>query len=336
MIKQTYLFKYSATNIFFNMPISSLTKLVDVKQCVIITDENIFALYKVKFKKYNTIVLKAGEEYKVQQTADSIIKQLLEFDADRNTILIGVGGGVITDITGYVASIYKRGVQLGFVPTTLLAMIDASIGGKNGIDVGHYKNMVGCFKQPNFILFDFLFLKTLPQKQWQQAFAEIIKHACIKDAALFKEIQINNLQFYRSNKKALIALIEKNIVIKLGIVQKDELENGERKLLNFGHTLAHALENLYQLNHGNAVSIGIAFAVKLSQNITGFNQTSAVIELLNKYNLPVELNYKASKVFEVLKKDKKRNQQELHFVLLNKIGKAVIVPIPLQEIEKLL
>ncbi|HMZ45691.1 MAG TPA: 3-dehydroquinate synthase [Chitinophagaceae bacterium] len=336
MIKQTYLFKYSATNIFFNMPISSLTKLVDVKQCVIITDENIFALYKVKFKKYNTIVLKAGEEYKVQQTADSIIKQLLEFDADRNTILIGVGGGVITDITGYVASIYKRGVQLGFVPTTLLAMIDASIGGKNGIDVGHYKNMVGCFKQPNFILFDFLFLKTLPQKQWQQAFAEIIKHACIKDAALFKEIQINNLQFYRSNKKALIALIEKNIVIKLGIVQKDELENGERKLLNFGHTLAHALENLYQLNHGNAVSIGIAFAVKLSQKITGFNQTSAVIELLNKYNLPVELNYKASKVFEVLKKDKKRNQQELHFVLLNKIGKAVIVPIPLQEIEKLL
>lgn len=336
MIKQTYLFKYSATNIFFNMPISSLTKLVDVKQCVIITDENIFALYKVKFKKYNTIVLKAGEEYKVQQTSDSIIKQLLDFDADRNTILIGVGGGVITDITGYVASIYKRGVQLGFVPTTLLAMIDASIGGKNGIDVGHYKNMVGCFKQPNFILFDFLFLKTLPQKQWQQAFAEIIKHACIKDAALFKEIQINNLQFYRSNKKALIALIEKNIVIKLGIVQKDELENGERKLLNFGHTLAHALENLYQLNHGNAVSIGIAFAVKLSQKITGFNQTSAVIELLNKYNLPVELNYKASKVFEVLKKDKKRNQQELHFVLLNKIGKAVIVPIPLQEIEKLL
>lgn len=336
MIKQTYLFKYSATNIFFNMPISSLTKLVDVKQCVIITDENIFALYKVKFKKYNTIVLKAGEEYKVQQTSDSIIKQLLDFDADRNTILIGVGGGVITDITGYVASIYKRGVQLGFVPTTLLAMIDASIGGKNGIDVGHYKNMVGCFKQPNFILFDFSFLKTLPQNQWQQAFAEIIKHACIKDAALFKELQINSLQFYRSNKNALIALIEKNIIIKLGIVQKDELENGERKLLNFGHTLAHALENLYQLNHGNAVSIGIAFAVKLSQKITGFNQTSAVIELLNKYNLPVELNYKASKVFEVLKKDKKRNQQELHFVLLNKIGKAVIVPIPLQEIEKLL
>jgi len=336
MIKQTYLFKYSATNIFFNMPISSLTKLVDVKQCVIITDENIFALYKVKFKKYNTIVLKAGEEYKVQQTSDSIIKQLLDFDADRNTILIGVGGGVITDITGYVASIYKRGVQLGFVPTTLLAMIDASIGGKNGIDVGHYKNMVGCFKQPNFILFDFSFLKTLPQNQWQQAFAEIIKHACIKDAALFKELQINSLQFYRSNKNALIALIEKNIIIKLGIVQKDELENGERKLLNFGHTLAHALENLYQLNHGNAVSIGIAFAVKLSQKITGFNQTSAVIELLNKYNLPVELNYQASKVFEVLKKDKKRNQQELHFVLLNKIGKAVIVPIPLQEIEKLL
>jgi len=129
---------------------------------------------------------------------------------------------------------------------------------------------------------------------------------------------------------------KKSNKIKLGIVQKDELENGERKLLNFGHTLAHALENLYQLNHGNAVSIGIAFAVKLSQNITGFNQTSAVIELLNKYNLPVELNYKASKVFEVLKKDKKRNQQELHFVLLNKIGKAVIVPIPLQEIEKLL
>jgi 3-dehydroquinate synthetase len=156
--------------------------------------------------------------------------------------LIGVGGGVVTDITGYVASIYLRGIRFGFVPTTILGMVDAAIGGKNGIDVGVYKNMVGTITQPAFLLYDMDFLKSLPDREWRNGFAEIIKHAAIKKAAMFAELESATLQHFQQNKEALQKLIQENALLKAGIVQQDERESGERRLLNFGHTLAHALE----------------------------------------------------------------------------------------------
>jgi len=142
-------------------------------------------LHEKHFKNFKTIALPPGEKFKTQATVNSIISWLIDFEADRKTTLVGVGGGVITDLTGYVASIFMRGVAFGFIPTTLLSLVDASIGGKNGIDVGLFKNMVGTVKQPNFILHDIHFLSTLPQSEWHNGFAEIIKHACIKDSALF-------------------------------------------------------------------------------------------------------------------------------------------------------
>ncbi len=142
-------------------------------------------LINQRFKGWNTIVLKPGEEYKVQATVDAVIEELIDMEADRKTTLVGVGGGVVTDITGYVASVYMRGISFGFIPTSVLALVDASIGGKNGIDVGVYKNMVGVIRQPAFLLYDMVFLKSLPQTEWENGFAEIIKHACIKDAAMF-------------------------------------------------------------------------------------------------------------------------------------------------------
>jgi 3-dehydroquinate synthetase len=194
MEKQTFKFSQSLTDIFFANGISHLKEIIDVKHAVFITDENVFAAHTKKFKGYNTIVLKAGEEFKIQSTVDTIVQQLIAFEADRKTVLVGVGGGVITDITGYVASIYMRGIPFGFVPTTLLALVDASIGGKNGIDVGVYKNIVGVTRQPAFILHDLIFLNTLPETEWQNGFAEIIKHACIKDAAMFKELQSHDFK----------------------------------------------------------------------------------------------------------------------------------------------
>ncbi len=140
---------------------------------------------KQNLNGWQTIVIKAGEEHKQQSTVDYIIQQLIEKEADRNTFIVGVGGGVVTDITGYAASVYMRGLKFGFVPTTILAMVDASIGGKNGVDVGVYKNLVGLIKQPEFLLFDYSLLETLPGEQWVNGFAEVIKHACIKDAGCF-------------------------------------------------------------------------------------------------------------------------------------------------------
>ncbi|MEK7198506.1 MAG: 3-dehydroquinate synthase, partial [Bacteroidota bacterium] len=158
MKKKTFTFSAGIVQYFFDAEFSHLEKLVAKENAVIITDEHVFAKHKSRFKGWNTIVLKAGEQYKIQQTADVVIDQLIALGADRKTTLIGVGGGVVTDITGYVAGIYMRGIPFGFVPTSLLAMVDASIGGKNGIDVGLYKNMVGLIRQPKFLLFDFSFL----------------------------------------------------------------------------------------------------------------------------------------------------------------------------------
>ncbi len=309
---------------------------LDKKNTIVITDENVFAHHSKKLKDYSTIVLKSGEEFKVQATVDSIIEQLFHYGANRATTLVGVGGGVVTDITGYVASIYMRGINFGFVPTTLLALVDASIGGKNGIDVGVYKNMIGTISQPQFILHDYSFLSTLPEAEWQNGFAEIIKHACIKDVAMFKELQSNSIKYYQTKKQVLSLLIEKNAMLKTKIVAKDVNEKGDRKLLNFGHTLGHALENQYELSHGQAISIGMVFASKLSQELTSFKQTDEVIKLLEQYGLPTNVLFNKKKVFEVLAMDKKREKDFIKFILLKQIGKAVIKEISLAEIKEAL
>jgi len=207
MQKKTYPFSSKTVTYYFDADFSYLEKLVNKEHAVIITDENVFHFYKKKFAGWKAIVIKAGEEFKVQATVDSIIDQLIQLNADRKTFLIGVGGGVVTDITGYVASVYMRGIPFGFVPSSLLAMVDASIGGKNGIDVGLYKNIVGAFNQPSFLLYDISLLKTLPNQEWVNGFAEIIKHAAIKDAALFAELEKNKLSTYQKNKTALSKLI---------------------------------------------------------------------------------------------------------------------------------
>src|ERR1700712_3048265 len=167
MKKVTYKFSNSSVDYYLAGGISHLKEIVDQKNAIVITDENIFNAHTKRFKGWNTIVLKPGEEYKVQETANVVIEQLIAMEADRKTTLIGVGGGVITDMTGYVASVYMRGIKFGFVPTTLLALVDASIGGKNGIDIGVYKNIVGIIRQPSFILHDRVFLNSLPQSEWE-------------------------------------------------------------------------------------------------------------------------------------------------------------------------
>src|SRR5579872_2717228 len=189
MKKVQYKFSGKTTTYYFDAGLSYLGNLVDKDHTVLVTDEHVFAMHQKKFGGWDTIVVHAGEQYKVQATVDSIIEQLIEFGADRKTWLVGVGGGVVTDLVGYVAATYMRGLSFGFCPTSILAMVDASIGGKNGIDVGVYKNLVGTIRQPEFLLYDYSLLKSLPKAEWVNGFAEIIKHAAIKDATLFKELE---------------------------------------------------------------------------------------------------------------------------------------------------
>ncbi|HJW16757.1 MAG TPA: 3-dehydroquinate synthase [Flavisolibacter sp.] len=332
MDKKTFRFTGSSVNYFFDAGISQLKGVVDAKNAIIITDENVFAAHTKKFKNWNTIVLKPGEEYKVQATVDSVIEQLIEMGADRQTTLIGIGGGVITDLTGYIASIYMRGITFGFIPTTLLSLVDASIGGKNGIDVGVYKNMVGAIRQPAFILQDLQFLNTLPEAEWQNGFAEIIKHACIKDAAMFRQLESHDLGFYLKSKKETSSLIRRNVLIKTRVVIQDEFERGDRKLLNFGHTLGHALENQYELSHGQAISIGMTYASALSQKLNGFKNAERIPSALQQYGLPTYAQYDKDKVIDVLKMDKKKEKNAINFILLERIGKAVIEKLSIDQL----
>ena len=336
MKKVTYKFSNSSVDYYLAGGISHLRAIVDKNNTIIITDENVYNAHTKRFNNWNCIVLKPGEEFKVQATVDEVIDQLMEMEADRKTTLVGVGGGVITDITGYVASVYMRGVSFGFIPTSLLAMVDASIGGKNGIDVGVYKNMVGIIRQPKFILHDMVFLNTLPQNEWVNGFAEIIKHAAIKDAAMFKDLESNSLRKYRASQKNICELVQRNAIIKTKVVQQDEFEKGDRRLLNFGHTLGHALENQYELSHGQAISIGMTYASLISERMIGFKEAGRIAALLRKYDLPTFADFNKQKVFEVLKMDKKRERKEMNYVLLEKIGKGVVKSVPLTQVEEII
>lgn len=328
--------RFSTTSVdyHFNARFSDLKKIRSRERTVLVTDEHVFEHHKAGFKGWNTIVLKPGEEYKVQPTVDSIIGQLIDMQADRQFTLVGVGGGVVTDLAGYAASIYMRGIDFGFIPTSLLAMVDASIGGKNGIDVGPYKNMVGIIRQPSFILYDYSLLETLPATHWSDGFAEIVKHACIRDSSAFRMLEKNDLAGIRQDGKALHALIERNARLKSDVVRKDEFEQGDRKLLNFGHTLGHALETQYELSHGQAVAIGMVCACRFSEQALGFAHTERVARVLTQYGLPTEAKFDPEKVLAILKMDKKRVRREMNYILLEKIGRGVVHPLPLRSLEK--
>jgi 3-dehydroquinate synthase len=336
MLKKIVSFSASKTTCYFDASFDQIGNLIEKDRCIFITDQHVYDHQRKHFKGTKCIQIPAGESYKVQYVVDQIIEKLIGYGADRSTTIIGVGGGVVTDITGYVASVYMRGVPFGFVPTSILGMVDASIGGKNGIDVGNYKNMVGVIRQPGFLFYDVGLLQTLPNEEWVNGFAEVIKHAAIKDATLFRDLEKNSINSYRKNKKSLTELIRKNVMIKTAVVQKDEFEGNERRLLNFGHTLGHAVENVYHLPHGHAISIGIKAACLISEEMLNFKETARVTSLLLQYGLPIDIPVDFGKVVEIMRMDKKKTRDIMHYVLLEKLGKAVIKPIPMNHLEKLL
>ena len=336
MIKKRIAFSSGVTDFYFDGSVQDVQELANGRRIVVVTDTHVFEAHKRKFTKLETIVLPAGEQHKTQSTVDDVIRQLVEMQADRGTLLVGIGGGVVTDITGYVAAIYMRGIAVGFVPTTILAMVDASIGGKNGVDVGLYKNLVGTIRQPSFLLYDYSLLKSLPQQEWVNGFAEVIKHAAIKDAAMFRQLKETSIARLKKDQAALHKLIMRNAMIKIKVVQQDEFEKNERKLLNLGHTLGHAIENMMQLPHGHAISIGMVYAAHLSALLRGYKGGIDLISLLEQYELPTHAAFDKQQAIAHLSMDKKRLKDVMHFILLEKNGKAVVHPIPVKELKNLL
>lgn len=337
MDSKKYQFSGKSISCYFNADFAKISEVTEKENTILITDENIFAKQPGKFLGWKTIVLKAGEQFKNQKAVDEVIDQLIKLNADRQSFIVGVGGGVVTDIAGYAASVYMRGIKFAFAPTSILGMVDASIGGKNGVDVGVYKNLVGVINHPEFLLYDYSFLETLPHEEWINGFAEIIKHACIKDDSMFRLLEEKTVQDFQSSKENIGKLIERNVDIKYKVVAIDERETGERKLLNFGHTIGHAIENTTKLPHGCAVSIGMVAACVISEKINGFSEadTAKVKQLILRYKLPIAFDIDKEKTWDILLHDKKKSGADMNFVVLDEIGRASIKKISLTDLYEI-
>ena len=293
---------------------------------ILLLDDQVAAKKHTALHHYRTIEINSGEASKSITYVEKVMKQLIAYKADKKTILVGIGGGLVTDITGFVASTYMRGIPFGFVPSTLLGMVDAAIGGKNGVNVGLHKNMIGTIKQPDFILYDTQLLNTLPDAEWSNGFAEVIKYACLFDKELFEVLSKHNISYYQQEPIALQELIHKCVAYKKNVVLADEYELNERKLLNFGHTTGHAIETRYELPHGYAVGIGMIIASILSTEITGLQAdvTMQLKQLLVQYGLLTQQQIDTNAVMQVLEMDKKRAEGGIDFILLERLGKGII------------
>jgi len=324
------------SRILVEAKLSSLTGLIP-ENTIVITDETVNSLYGDAWNGYRTIVTGMGEKNKTLAALELIYKQLLDFGVDRSGFILGIGGGIVCDIAGFVASTYMRGIRFAFVPTTLLAQVDASIGGKNGVNFHGYKNMIGTFNQPEFVLCDPEVLQTLPKDELSNGFAEIVKHALIADAGLFDFIETNTEKMLSLYPDVINHLIKRSVEIKSGIVNQDEREKGERRKLNFGHTFGHAIEKVNGINHGKAVAMGSVIAGKLSaqKKLIKDLELARLIKVLENLNLPVKYNGDKDKVFSALFKDKKRENNSIFFILLNGIGSAVVEKIGVDDLKNL-
>ncbi|TVQ18117.1 MAG: 3-dehydroquinate synthase [Bacteroidetes bacterium] len=306
--------------------IENLKKYIPDSGVFIITDENVDKFHGKSFPDFPVYVIEPGEPSKDFPVVAKIYRWLLDEGADRSSFIVGIGGGVVCDIAGFVAATFMRGIPFGFVASSLLAQVDASVGGKNGVNLEGYKNIVGTFSQPDFVICDTAMLHTLAENEFRNGMAEVIKHALIKDADKFTYLQTHRHALLNLQPDALNTIVSQSVKIKAAIVQADEREQGIRRLLNFGHTWGHAIEKVSKIPHGQAVAIGMVFAAGYSvhQGYLKNEEYQKILNILEDYGLPVLAQIDNNKVFEAMLKDKKRDRQNMHFILLESIGKAFV------------
>jgi 3-dehydroquinate synthase len=305
-------------------------------QVIVLIDDKVNSIYGDSFKEYPSIIIGQTEKIKTIETVDAIIDQLISYKADRSSFLLVVGGGIVCDIGGFVASIYQRGIRFGFISTTLLSQVDASVGGKNGVNHRGFKNMIGVFNQPDFVICDPIMLKTLSPDDLSCGFAEIVKHTLIADANMFNWLEQNVKRAIDLESEVIEKLVFNSVSIKSAIVNKDEKETGERRKLNLGHTYGHAVEKVMQMAHGKAVSLGLMVAAKLSMNRGLLDKKSyeRIHHLLQKLNLPVEISGNKQEILNALTMDKKREGNSIYFILMQGIGEVIIESIGIEELQK--
>lgn len=322
------------TMVYKSLDFKELIQYTDQKysRSLWVIDRNVADLIQLnQMGSENQVVMESGEQAKALQRLPEILDLFESNHMDKDAIVIVVGGGALTDMVGFVASIYKRGIHLGLVPTSLLGLVDASIGGKNGLNYRNSKNQLGSIYQPDFITYFPVFLDKLPAKEMANGFAEIIKYAILFDLVFFEELEHRDLRHYIRAREERDEVILRCMRYKAGIISEDPLERDRRKLLNFGHTFGHALESLYKLDHGRAIGLGMVLALKISEEIIGLEgQISERLRtLLSKYELPIHQKINSDEVFRSVMADKKRKKDKIDFVLIRHLGEPEIHPIEL-------
>lgn len=294
---------------------------------VVVTDAAIDRLYPDLLAPYKRVLIGMGESAKTLQTVETVYRRFIELGVDRSTFVLGIGGGIVTDVTGFAAATYMRGIPFGFVPTTLLGQVDASLGGKNGVNVDGYKNMAGTFIQPRFVVCDPAMLRTLSDREFRAGLAEAVKAGIIADGELFRRIGQVSLAELRTDTDLLSAVLRSAIRVKVDLVEKDEKEAGERRKLNLGHTLAHAVEKCSdRMNHGEAVAVGMALiasaAVKLG--VLTADDRDRIVRVLRGLGFELTPPVAVKRLLAEVAKDKKNENGMLHVVLPAGIGDCVV------------
>lgn len=312
----------------------AVVKLLPEKGVVIITDENVFNIYGERFPEFPVLLIKPGEKSKQLGEIQKLAKKLLKAGIDRSGFILAIGGGVVCDVAGFLASVFMRGIRCGYVSTTLLAQVDASTGGKNGVNLGTVKNMIGTFRQPEFVICDPTMLRTLPEEEYLSGLAELIKTGIIGDPSIIETLEQNYSQIVLRDRNILSELVAKSVKFKAHVVSEDEKESGLRRILNFGHTFGHSIELLKSVKHGFAVAAGIKLATlfSLKEGLIQEDEYKRIISLLVKYKLPVDYDIPAYKIRKLILHDKKMAGNEIHFVFVEGVGNAIVKKIGVGEV----
>ena len=305
---------------------------------VVVSDATIDRLYHPLLEKYDTVLIGLGESVKTLQTVETIYRRFIELGVDRSTFVLAVGGGIVTDVAGFAASTYMRGLKFGFVSTTLLGQVDASVGGKNGVNVDGYKNMAGTFTQPQCVICDPGLLRTLPDREFRAGLAEVVKAAIIADADLFGRIENTTFEALRTDTDLLTDAVSAAIRVKADIVERDEHESGDRRKLNLGHTLAHAIEKCSnRMNHGEAVAVGTALiagaAVKLG--VLSEADRDRIVHVLMQLGFDLTPPVDVKRLLKEVGKDKKNEEGILRIVLPVGIGDCEVRPMKIDDFAAL-
>lgn len=309
------------------------------RRTIVITDSNIHRLHRGLIDSCEHIIIGLGETNKNLRMVEKVYSSLLEMNADRQCFLLGFGGGIVSDVVGFAASTYMRGVPFGFVATTLLAQVDASVGGKNGVNVDGFKNIAGTFNQPEFVLCDSAMLRTLPERELRAGMAEIVKAAVIADPELFGLLERHPFADFLNDPQLLARAVVAAIRVKAAIVERDEKERGERRKLNLGHTIAHAIEKCEpSVLHGEAVAMGLASVSRMAVAMGRLDEASAVrIEsLLGSMGLVTVPPVDAKRLSKAMRSDKKRDGDMIHQPVPTSIGSCEVLKISFGEFDSLL